>query len=308
LAQHFACIMLTVPQSVKSNLLAAFRHLLKPLVRLAIKNEVTLREFEDVLKTAYVSSAGRQIGMSGGNPTAEAIAVLLNVDVKEVGEVLASPLGKNSEFEEPQTTPVSKVLAAWHNDSRYSGPYGVLVDLPFAAPGDSPDRGGLTFSDLSRECCPEVSPRILLDECIRTGCVVSVGSGFYRAAKRSHIPDPLSAMSIAHFAHVVHNVCETCERNLRTESIGGNGLFERAIFTDNRITRADLQAFDKYVRERGQQFADDIDIWLSSRPPSESSDAETVHTGIGIYHYVVNDEDEQEFGQAGITEGKKNAH
>jgi hypothetical protein len=115
-------------------------------------------------------------------------------------------------------------------------------------------------------------------------------------------------MSIAHFAHVVHNVCETCERNLRTESIGGNGLFERAIFTDNRITRADLQAFDKYVRERGQQFADDIDIWLSSRPPSESSDAETVHTGIGIYHYVVNDEDEQEFGQAGITEGKKNAH
>ncbi len=303
--------MSPVPQSVKSNLLSAFRHLLKPLVRLAIKNEVTLREFGEALKSAYVGVASKQIGMSGGDPTAEAIAVLLNVDIKEVKGVLASPSGKNFEYEEPQTTPVSKVLAAWHSDPRYSGPYGVLVDLPFAASGDSADRGGLTFSDLSRQYCPDISPKVLLDESIRTGCVVSVGSGFYRATKRSYIPDPLSALSIGHFAHVVHNVCETCERNLRTESVGGKGLFERSIFTDNRITRTDLQAFDKYVRERGQRFADDIDIWLSSRAQPGPSDVDTVHTGIGIYHYVVHDEDEREFGQAQIQaqiEGTKNAN
>jgi hypothetical protein len=246
--------------------------------------------------------------MSGGDPTAEAIAVLLNVDSKEVKDVLVSPSGMIFEYEEPQTTPVSKVLAAWHSDARYSGPYGVLVDLPFVSLGESGDRNALTFTELSRQCCPEISPKILLDECIRTGCIVSVGSGFYRAAKRSHIPDPLSVSSIGHFAHVVHNVCETCERNLRTESVGGKGLFERAIFTDNRISRTDLQAFDKYVRERGQLFADDIDNWLSSRGIPAPSDTDTVHTGIGIYHYVVNDEDEREFGQAQIVEGTKDAH
>jgi hypothetical protein len=91
--------------------------------------------------------------------------------------------------------------------------------------------------------------------------------------------------------------------------VGGKGLFERAIFTDNRITRIDLQAFDKYVRERGQRFADDIDIWLSSRSQPAPSDVDTIHTGIGIYHYVVNDEDEREFGQAQIElEGTKDAH
>jgi hypothetical protein len=90
--------------------------------------------------------------------------------------------------------------------------------------------------------------------------------------------------------------------------VGGKGLFERAIFTDNRISRTDLQAFDKYVRERGQLFADDIDNWLSSRGIPAPSDTDTVHTGIGIYHYVVNDEDEREFGQAQIVEGTKDAH
>jgi len=88
----------------------------------------------------------------------------------------------------------------------------------------------------------------------------------------------------------------------------GKGLFERAIFTDNRISRLDLQAFDKYVRERGQVFADDIDIWLASREQPGPGDTDPVHTGIGIYHYVVNDEDEREFGQTENMEGTKNAH
>ncbi len=249
--------MLQVPQSVKSNL---FRHLLRPLVRLAIKNEVSSRELSEVLKSVFVGVASKQIGMSGGNPTPEAIAVLLNVDIKEVSDVLASPLGNIFDYEEPQNTPMSRLLAIWHTDPRYSGPYGVLVDLPFVAMGDAPERHGLSFSELARQCCPGISPKVLLDESIRT-------------------------------------VCETCERNLRSESVGGNGLFERAIFTDNRITRADLSAFDKYVRERGQLFADDIDIWLSSRSIPEAGSTDTLHTGIGIYHYVVNDDDENEFGR-----------
>jgi hypothetical protein len=290
--------MSSVPQSVKSNLLSAFRHLLKPLVRLAIKNEVTLREFSEALKSAYVGVASKQIGMSGGDPTAEAISVLLNVDIREVNDVLRSPSGSSFDYEEPQTTPVSTLLAFWHTDPKYSGPYGVLVDLPFVGSADHSERNGPTFSDLARECCPGISPKVLLDEAIRTGCVSSVGSGFYRATKRSYIPDPLTELSIAHFAHVVHNVSETCERNLRTESVGGKGLFERAIFTDNRISRSDLHAFDKYVRERGQLFADDIDIWLSSRALASAQSADAVHTGIGIYHYVVNDEDEREFGHS----------
>ena len=83
--------MSPVPQSVKSNLLSAFRHLLKPLVRLAIKNEVTLREFGEALKSAYVGVASKQIGMSGGDPTAEAIAVLLNGNPVQVTYVGSAP-------------------------------------------------------------------------------------------------------------------------------------------------------------------------------------------------------------------------
>lgn len=296
-----------VPKSVKSHLIAAFKHLLKPLVRLAIKNEVTLGEFGDALRAAYIGVARKQIGMSGGNATAEAIAMLLNVEPKEVSDALALASGKPIEYQESQVSPVSKVLSAWHSNPRYNGPYGVLVDLPFVN-DDPTDRGGVSFSELSQTCCPHISPRVVLDEAMRTGCVVSVGSGFYRAIRRSYIPEPLSPYSINILAHVVHNLCETLERNLRAESGGENSLFQRTIFTDHKITQAELKAFEKYVRARGQVFSDDIDIWLSTRPQSLDSDADIdrVHTGIGIYHYVLNDEDDKEFNEAQVVQETKN--
>jgi hypothetical protein len=50
------------------------------------------------------------------------------------------------------------------------------------------------------------------------------------------------------------------------------------------------------VRERGQLFADDVDNWLSDR--SEEGHPDAVQTGIGYYHYVVNSDDERDFGKA----------
>src|SRR6267154_1582265 len=270
--------MSLVPPSVKSNLLAAFRHLLKPLVRLAIKNGVSVREFSQAIKGTYVDVAKKQITAAGDKATREAIAVMLNVDTNDIADILAAPASANFQYEDDQSSPVSRVLAGWFTDSRSSGPYGVLVDVPFETSGEATRGSPVTFTELALKYCPGTPAKELLDESIRTGCVVSVGSGFYRATKRSYIPDPLSALSIAHFAHVVHNVSETCERNLRVESLGGKGLFERAIFTDNRISRLDLQAFDKYVRERGQVFADDIDIWLASREQPGPGDTDPVHT------------------------------
>jgi len=79
--------MFAVPQTVKSNLLAAFRHLLKPLVRLAIKNGVSIREFSQAIKGTYVDVATKQITAAGDKATREAIAVMLNVDTNDIDAV-----------------------------------------------------------------------------------------------------------------------------------------------------------------------------------------------------------------------------
>jgi hypothetical protein len=147
-----------------------------------------------------------------------------------------------------------------------------------------------TFTELSAAYCPGVSAKALLDELIRTGCVHDVGNGFYRAVKRLYIPDPLSTQSILWFARVVHNLCETLAGNL-SESERGGGLMERTVYTVHGITKQNLVDFDKYLRSRGQNFADDIDNWLSDR--DKEGTADSIKTGVGIYHYIVNEEDER---------------
>jgi hypothetical protein len=116
-----------------------------------------------------------------------------------------------------------------------------------------------------------------------------VGNGFYRAVKRLYIPDPLSTQSILWFARVVHNLCETLAGNL-SESERGGGLMERTVYTVHGITKQNLVDFDKFLRSRGQNFADDIDNWLSDRDKEGCVDS--IKTGVGIYHYIVNEEDE----------------
>lgn len=295
--------MKLVAHSVKSNLLVAFRYLLKPLVRLSVKNGLTFPELSAVLKQAYVDIAARQMLASGMATTEEGISLIANIDVGDVRDILSSPIQPQFDHQDQQGSSIAKLLSAWNNNPQYSGPYGVLLDLPFDSTSDHTGKRERSFSDLARETAPGVSPRAVLDECLRIECVISVGDGFYRAVKRSHVPEPLTKHSIGHFAHVVHNVCETCERNLRVESADGKGLFERRIFTDTRINGNDLKEFDSYVRTRGQQFADDIDNWLSTKTTPAAGGAPSIHTGIGVYHYILNDEDEHDFTQTQHVEG-----
>src|ERR1700753_2347305 len=81
-------------QSVKDNLLAAFRYLLKPLVRLAVKNAVAFPEFSEVLKQAFVDVARKQFEASGKDPTVEGISLIANIETREVRDILGSNSGQ----------------------------------------------------------------------------------------------------------------------------------------------------------------------------------------------------------------------
>src|SRR6267142_1263093 len=276
-------------QPVKENLLAAFRNLLRPLVRLAVKNAVAFSEFSGVLKQAYVDVAAKQIAASGKDPSEEGISLIANITTTDVHNILQAAGDAKFGVAAQEGNPLPTILNAWHTNPKYTGPYGVVRDIPFSRAEDATDP--YTFSQLAADYCPGVSPKELLDELIRTGCVQDVGNDFYRAIKRSYVPDPLSARSILLFARIVHNLCEAAEVNLRAESVGGKGLIERTIYTVHGIPRQDLPAFDKFIRQRGQVFADDIDNWLSDLDKEGIKDG--VRTGVGFYHYIVNEDDER---------------
>ena len=289
-----------VSQSVKHNLLAAFRHLLRPLVRIALKNGVTFPAFAGALRDAYIKVASSELKGSQTDVSGDAVALMTEIDVAQVVEVLQAPDVVELGGADRGVNSVARVLLGWHTDRDYIGPYGLVRDLAFG-PTEAPAKKEVSgFVDLARRYCPGISPKVILDELVRTGCVQDLGNGFYRALTRLYVPQQLSAESIRRLAEVVHNITETLEVNFR-RSVRGTGRIERTVYADYGLRPEDLTEFDKYVRERGQLFADDIDNWLSER--SQEVHADAVQTGIGFYHYVVNSNDEKDFRRVLRLEG-----
>jgi hypothetical protein len=280
-------------QSVKQNLLAAFRYLLKPLVRMAVTSGVSYPDFSEALKKAYVDVAAKQMTSSKMDVTEEGISLIAHVDVQAVREILRTADGSKYGKAAHEVSPVAIVLGAWHSDAKYLGPYGVLRDLRFSDPmasvGSNIDRDkNNSFSDLVRTYCPGISPQVVLDELLRIGAIQDVGNGFYRALRRSYIPHAMSAESILYVARVMHNLAETLETNLRAAE--GGVLIERSIFTAYGIPKKLHPSFDAFIRARGQAFADDIDNWITPYDVEGLTDG--VKIGVSFYHYVVNEEDE----------------
>jgi len=264
------------------------------LVRIAIRNGIGYPEFTGMLQDAYVNVGTAELTATARDVTPEAIAVMTEVDADDVRELMLSPEDAKLGEAEQKINAAARILVGWHTDRDYIGPYGLVRDLPFARSDIAGKRDVRGFIELAERYCAGYPPKVLLDELVRTLCVQDLGNGFYRALTRSYVPEQLSAESIRRFAQVVHNVTETLEVNLRRSDSGVRRV-ERTVFADYGLPRESLVAFDKYIRDRGQIFADDIDNWLSAR--SEEGLPNTVQTGIGFYHYVVNEEDERDFGK-----------
>ena len=288
--------------SVKDSLLVAFRYLLKPLVRVALKNGVLFPEFGMALKQAYVDVATQENKVAGIAVTGEGIFVKTGISAADADRLLGATTSTSLDVD--SDLPLARILNAWHTDPRFTGPYGVLRDLEFEASEAlrSGKQENCSFSDLARLYFPEISPKTLLDELVRLGSVKEVGNSFYRAVRRSYVPDPLTDDSIRLVAQIVHNFCETVEINLRPDSVGGKGFVQRIVYSDTGISAEALQRFDKHVRARGQVFADEIDDWLTSNQEKKESQGR-FKTGVGYYQYVVNDDDESEFAKEQLNIG-----
>ena len=70
---------------------AATLHLLRPLVRILLRNHVSHRTFAELAKRVYVEVANIEFGIPGKKQTVSRIAILSGLTRKEVQRLLVPP-------------------------------------------------------------------------------------------------------------------------------------------------------------------------------------------------------------------------
>ena len=272
-------------QEVKDHLRRALSLMFKPLIRLLIAQGVTHAEFSETAKKVYVETALRHFE-TDGRINKSRVAILTGLTRKEVKNVIDRSL--NSDHKEKTYSRPARVLTGWYSDPTFQGPYGIPLELPYEIGNEDESP---SFVELVKRYSGDMAPRQMLNQLVESGAVVEV-EGRYKVVSRTFVHSKLSPDLIRRLGNVGYRVFSSAAKNIdRMDEAGGH--FDRMVFADDGCTDEVIALFDEFIRSRGQEFLEEIDVWFSSRKELNKPSDPVHETGLYMVHYV---EDEHDLG------------
>src|ERR1700679_3708480 len=120
-----------MPDNVKTALSLSLLRLLRPLVRIMLREGLTYPHFAAIAQMAFVESAARDFVGKEMKSSASSVCALTGMTSQEINAVLLEQERFDSSEILEVSNPFARVLHGWHNDRDYVGPYGFPADLPF---------------------------------------------------------------------------------------------------------------------------------------------------------------------------------
>jgi hypothetical protein len=264
-----------VAEHMKETILGAFRQLLRPLVRILLRNGITYDEYAETSKTVFVEVAQRDFPREDVGDSLSQVAIVTGLSRKEAARIAADIAGGGG-VSTANLNRVGRILAGWHQDPEFTGPYGLPLELTTDGPLAS-------FPDLVDRYCPGSDPQSVLDELRRVGVVSMQPGGRVRVLTRAYIPGTEDPASFQFMGLALRDLAETLDSNLNGKS--ETGYFERRVWTPAGIDPRDMPEFDGLVNTKGQEFLELLDNFLTSKE-TEAEQAKVekkVRVGVGVF-------------------------
>ena len=271
-----------MPDNVKTELSISLLRLLRPLVKIMLREGLTYSHFAAIAQMAFVESAAKDFVGKGMKSSVSSVCALTGMTPQEVSNVLIEQERFDSSELLEVSNPFARVLHGWHNDRDYVGPYGFPVDLPFEG---SP----LSFTILTARHGLGVSPQVVLEELKRVGAVTEVGFHVWKPLKQEYIEPSLTPENLGRMASLVESLLSTLENNTRAKR-EGTDLFERTMIVDAPLTSAQLRELQGYMKVVGGQFLQRVDTFaavdLQEKMGIKPGDVADIRAGLQCFLYV----------------------
>jgi hypothetical protein len=258
-------------------LFAAVLRLLRPLIRILLRNGVSYGTFSNLAKWIYIDVASTEFGITGRKQTTSRVSVITGLTRKEVARVRKLPRPDDRASAERYNR-AARVIAAWRRESDYRDAGGKPAALPVAG-------SGATFSALVKRFSGDMPARATLDELIRVGAVKRLKDGRVRLITRSYIPRSSDADKLHILGTDVQHLISTIDHNLEPDSIGP--LFQRKVAYDN-LPDDVLPKFRMLSTKKAQALLENLDRWLAQRDRDVTPTVKGTgrnKAGLGIYYF-----------------------
>lgn len=273
-------------EALKTYLNATLLRVLKPLARIALRGQLTYKEFAETAKLAFFEVAREDFGLDGRKTNISRVAILTGLSRKECTR-LKGVAAARAPQEATAMSPSTRVLAAWYEDPAYRDAEG----RPRALVADGP---APSVASLFKAYAGDIPYGALLTELRRIGAVEELSDGRLRAVRRSFIPSGFDRDKIRILGNQLADLGATVFHNVSAAELDGPRM-QRYVVND-AIAGGVARQFQDLATDKGQALLEDLDAWLSANAASGDgahAGKDLRRVGVGIYYF----EDSAHFGE-----------
>src|SRR4030066_916745 len=201
---------------------AAVPPLLRPLVRLLLRNGVPVGTCYDLAKRVYVDVATEEFGIPRRKQSKSRVSIITGLSRKEVLRVKRLP-GTDDMGALQRYNRAARVISGWGRDRNFTDESGDPIDLPF-------EGGNASFKRLVRFYSGEAPARAALDERLRVGAAEGTSGGKIHLLERSYVPKKGEVEKIGILGTDVSDLISTIDHNIRRADAP---FFQRKVCYDN---------------------------------------------------------------------------
>jgi hypothetical protein len=265
-------------------LLALFTGLLRPLMPVALERGISAREISDSVRRAYVQELESRMADQDRRLSDARLALVAGLTRSEVQ--LFRDRRRKAAVPDQSVSHlqlIARLLTIWHTHPRFSGAYGLALDLALDSPADATHR---TFAELVETVSPGMNRDTLLDELIATNSAEIVDNTTLRCRARGAVwnaSEDVNVKQIDRAAKCLEAAASSFAHNLLQDG-SGKLYFERMVISNHPLSDRSRDEFAAVAEARGNTYVGELDSWIAKHTEPDSS-PNSRHYGVGVYFF-----------------------
>jgi len=256
-------------KSINNILTESALKILRPLIRVMIRNGVSCGNFEELVRKAYVDEA---FSTSKSKTTISSVSAQTGLSRKEVKRLTELNDTHHTDIEQKYNRAV-RVISGWVNDEKFIDDTGKAKILPMDGEDGS-------FSALIKEFSGDITTKAMLDLLLAADCVTNNGDKV-ELIKHAYVPGNDSTEVIRILGTDTNELINTIDYNLTADE--NNKHYQRKVSTAV-LNKDAIEEFKILANSHSQALLEELDAWLSENEV-DPDDENARYVSLGIYYY-----------------------
>jgi hypothetical protein len=249
--------------TTKANTVALLIRLLRPIVRILIRTNLSFRDFNEVAKLVFVDEASKNYGVRGRPTNISRIALLVGLTRREVSRLRRVSDSGHLQLDYP--TIIEQLLEVWPQNNRSPVRENLENRTHFC---DLPLEGQNSLTILVQQVKNDVPTTTIIKELAHTGIIEIRGNSVSLVGKENQT---LCAhqFALSRLARTIEAVDDAAKQ---ISSINKANQINRECGSTLLSTDArSPDEFDQFVKLKTLQFTKEIETWISQPRAPESA-------------------------------------